>query len=82
MHPVHTSNDIGVLTVEQLRGIYNGTYNWNQVGGADEDITLYGRQSPSGTYEYFWEHVLKKENYSQEMNMLSGNSAIDHGGAG
>ncbi len=86
---VHTSNDIGVLTVEQLRGIYNGTYtNWNQVGGADEDITLYGRQSTSGTYEYFWEHVLKKENYSQEMNMLSGNSAIvaavqgDQGGVG
>jgi len=86
---VHTSNDIGVLTVEQLRGIYNGTYtNWNQVGGADEDITLYGRQSTSGTYEYFWEHVLKKENYSMEMNMLSGNSAIvsavqgDAGGVG
>ncbi len=86
---VHTSNDIGVLTVEQLRGIYNGSItNWNQVGGADEDITLYGRQSTSGTYEFFWEHVLKKENYSMEMNMLSGNSAIvaavqgDAGGVG
>jgi phosphate transport system substrate-binding protein len=86
---VHTSNDIGVLTVEQLRGIYNGTYtNWNQVGGANKAITLYGRQSTSGTYEYFWEHVLKKENYSMAMNMLSGNSAIvnavqgDEGGVG
>ncbi len=86
---VHTSNDIGELTVEQLRGIYNGSItNWDQVGGADEDITLYGRQSTSGTYEFFWEHVLQKENYSQEMNMLSGNSAIvaavqgDEGGIG
>ena len=86
---VHTSNDVGVLTVEQLRGIYNGTItNWNQVGGANEDITLYGRQSTSGTYEFFWEHVLQKENYSQDMNMLSGNSAIvagvqgDEGGIG
>ncbi|HQN75648.1 MAG TPA: phosphate ABC transporter substrate-binding protein [Methanomassiliicoccales archaeon] len=86
---VHTSNDVGVLTVEQLRGIYNGTItNWAQVGGADTAITLYGRQSTSGTYEYFWEHVLQKENYSQSMNMLSGNSAIvsavqgDEGGVG
>ncbi len=86
---VHTGNDVDTLTVEQLRGIYNGTYtNWNQVGGADLAITLYGRQSTSGTYEFFWEHVLKKENYSSSMNMLSGNSAIvaavqgDAGGIG
>jgi len=85
----HTGNPVDVLTVEQLRGIYNGTYtNWNQVGGEDEDITLYGRQSTSGTYEFFWEHVLEKENYSSNMNMLSGNSAIvsavqgDEGGIG
>lgn len=86
---VHTGNAVDTLTVEQLRGIYNGTYtNWNQVGGADLSITLYGRQSTSGTYEFFWEHVLKKENYSSSMNMLSGNSAIvaavqgDAGGIG
>lgn len=86
---VHTGNAVDTLTVEQLRGIYNGTYtNWNQVGGADLAITLYGRQSTSGTYEFFWEHVLKKENYSSSMNMLSGNSAIvaavqgDPGGVG
>jgi len=85
----HTGNPVGVLTVEQLRGIYNGTItNWNEVGGEDEDITLYGRQSTSGTYEFFWEHVLEKENYSSSMNMLSGNSAIvsavqgDEGGIG
>lgn len=85
----HQGNPVGVLTVEQLRGIYNGTYtNWNQLGGNDESITLYGRQSTSGTYEFFWEHVLKKENYSSSMNMLSGNSAIvnavqgDDGGIG
>jgi len=86
---VHTGNAVDNLTVEQLRGVYNGTYtNWNQVGGADRAITLYGRQSTSGTYEFFWEHVLKKENYSSSMNMLSGNSAIvaavqgDQGGVG
>ena len=86
---VHTGNAVDTLTVEQLRGIYNGSItNWNQVGGADRAITLYRRQSTSGTYEFFWEHVLKKENYSLGMNMLSGNSAIvaavagDQGGIG
>ncbi len=86
---VHTGNAVDTLTVQQLRGIYNGSItNWNQVGGADRAITLYGRQSTSGTYEFFWEHVLKKENYSLGMNMLSGNSAIvaavagDQGGIG
>jgi len=85
----HEDNPVEVLTVEQLRGIYNGSItNWNQVGGDDRTITLYGRQSTSGTYEFFWEHVLEKENYSSSMNMLSGNSAIvlavqgDTGGVG
>ncbi|MBN1109404.1 MAG: substrate-binding domain-containing protein, partial [Methanomassiliicoccales archaeon] len=85
----HQDNPVEVLTVQQLRGIYNGTItNWNQVGGDDLSITLYGRQSTSGTYEFFWEHVLQKENYSSSMNMLSGNSAIvsavqgDQGGIG
>jgi len=85
----HESNGVSVLTEEQLRGIYNGTYtNWNQVGGADEDITLYGRQSSSGTYVYFQEEVLDNGNYSVSMNMLTGNSAIvaavqdDSGGIG
>jgi phosphate transport system substrate-binding protein len=85
----HESNGVSVLTEEQLKGIYNGSItNWNQVGGADEDITLYGRQSSSGTYVYFQEEVLGNENYSVEMNMLTGNSAIvsavqgDQGGIG
>ncbi|OPX61289.1 MAG: PBP superfamily domain protein [Methanomassiliicoccales archaeon PtaB.Bin215] len=85
----HEDNPVQTLTVQQLRGIYNGTItNWNQVGGDNQAITLYGRQSTSGTYEFFWEHVLKKENYSSSMNMLTGNSAIvaavagDQGGVG
>jgi phosphate transport system substrate-binding protein len=82
-------NGVTELTKEQLKGIYNGTYtNWNQVGGADLDITLYGRQSTSGTYVYFQEEVLGNQNYSMDMNMLTGNSAIvsavqgDEGGIG
>ena len=85
----HSSNDISNLTTAQLRGIYNGTIsNWNQVGGPDLSITLYGRQSTSGTYGYFMEHVLQNGNYSASMQMMTGNAAIidavsgDAGGIG
>jgi phosphate transport system substrate-binding protein len=73
----HQSNTVSVLTTEQLRGIYNGTLtNWNQVGGSDKPIALYGRQSTSGTYAYFQEHVLKNGAYSSSMNQMTGNAAI------
>ena len=73
----HTSNPVSVLTIEQLRGIYNGTYtNWNQVGGPDHAIVLYGRQSTSGTYAYLQEVVLKNGAYSSAMQQLQGNNQI------
>jgi phosphate transport system substrate-binding protein len=51
---VNSDNNITTLTIPQLKGIYNGTYtNWNQVGGKDQAIVLYGRDSSSGTYDYF-----------------------------
>ena len=85
----HSSNNVVSLTTAQLRGIYNGTVtNWNQVGGSDMAITLYGRQSTSGTYAYFKEHVLQNGNYSTSMQMMTGNAAIvdavmgDDGGVG
>ncbi|HUL39467.1 MAG TPA: PstS family phosphate ABC transporter substrate-binding protein [Methanomassiliicoccales archaeon] len=73
----HTGNPITNLTIEQLRGIYNGTYtNWNQVGGPDHGIVLYGRQSTSGTYAYVQEVVLLKGAYSSSMQQLQGNNQI------
>ncbi len=73
----HTGNPVTNLTIEQLRGIYNGTYsNWNQVGGQDHDIVLYGRQSTSGTYAYVQEVVLLKGSYSSSMQQLQGNNQI------
>jgi phosphate transport system substrate-binding protein len=86
---VHSGNGVTTLTMDQLKGLYNGSItNWNQVGGSDQAVNLYGRQSTSGTYQYFYEVVLGKTNYSVNMNMLQGNSAIvdavknDAGGIG
>jgi phosphate transport system substrate-binding protein len=73
----HTGNPIANLTIGQLRGIYNGTVtNWNQVGGPDHAIVLYGRQSTSGTYAYVQEVVLLKGPYSSSMQQLQGNNQI------
>jgi phosphate transport system substrate-binding protein len=73
---VHPSNPINELTLEQLELIYNGTYtNWNQVGGNDASIVKYGRQSTSGTYAYFREHVLHNRDFVG-VNELAGNADI------
>jgi len=57
---VHPANPVGELTMEQLRNIYNGTYdNWSDVGGPDVDIVVISRDTTSGTYEVFEELVLK-----------------------
>jgi phosphate transport system substrate-binding protein len=61
---VHRDNKVGQLTREQLEGIFTGAItNWKEVGGDDMAITAYSRESSSGTYEFFKEHVLDKKNY-------------------
>jgi phosphate transport system substrate-binding protein len=77
---VHQNNPLHNLTMEQLRGIYNGTYtNWNQVGGSNKAIVTFGRQSTSGTYQYFQEVVLNKGAYIGSMQQMTGNAAIISG---
>ena len=69
--------DISELSFEKLRGIYNGSIsNWKFVGGPDLKITVYGRQSNSGTYVFFQEHVLDNNDYRVDMQPLNGNSQI------
>jgi len=73
---VHDGNPVKALTTEQVAKIYKGEItNWKDVGGKDEKITLYGRQSTSGTYVFFMEHILKGD-YSKEMKNMEGNQAI------
>jgi phosphate transport system substrate-binding protein len=56
---VNSDNNITTLTLDQLKQIYNGNYtNWNQVGGKNEAISLYGRDSASGTGDFFNSAVL------------------------
>ena len=72
----HPANPISKLTLEQLGKIFNGEIiNWKQVGGKDRKISLYGRQSNSGTYVFFREFVVKAD-YSPHTKAMNGNAQI------
>jgi len=74
---VNGSNLIDKLTKDQVGAIYRGEIkNWKVVGGPDMPISLYGRQSNSGTYVFLQEHVLGNKNYSADMKEMNGNAQI------
>ncbi len=76
---LHPENPIGKLTIDQLGKIFKGeTTNWKEIGGPDLKISLYGRQSNSGTYVFFREFLLKGD-YSQRMKSMNGNAQIVEG---
>lgn len=85
---VNENNPLNELTMQQVGAIYRGEItNWSEVGGDDQEITLYGRQSTSGTYHFFMELVVQDE-YSERKRNMAGTSDIveavigDQGGIG
>lgn len=98
---VHRDNPLNEITVEQLADIFaegGPITKWSQLGvtvpgcGSDEIIRV-SRQSNSGTYEFFREHVLQKRDFklgsrdmngSKEVVELVGNTpcAIGYSGMG
>jgi phosphate transport system substrate-binding protein len=76
---VNPSNPLDRLTLDEVGAIYRGEItNWEEVGGEDREITLYGRQSTSGTYEFVRDSLLKAD-YSPKMLNMEGNKAIVDG---
>lgn len=74
---VHPSNKVSQLTREQLEGIFTGKItNWKDVGGADLKIIVYSRETSSGTYEFFREHVLNKKNFASSALLMAATGAI------
>ena len=74
---VNEANVVKELSIPQVADIYKGkTTNWRQVGGPNAPIVLYGRESSSGTYDYFREHVLSKGDFSPRTQTLQGTAAI------
>lgn len=74
---VNPANPISELTVDQIGRIYRGSYaSWNSVGGPDQPIIILSRESSSGTYVFFQERVLNKQDYSRDAMLMPSTSAI------
>jgi len=74
---VNPENKVKKLTREQIEGIFTGKItNWKTVGGDDMTIVCYSRESSSGTFEFFKEHVLKGKNYASSCLMMPATGSI------
>lgn len=74
---VNPGNKVSQLTREQLEGIFTGKItNWKQVGGEDLKMVVYSRETSSGTYEFFKEHVLKGKNFAPSALLMPATGAI------
>jgi phosphate transport system substrate-binding protein len=74
---VNEANPVQQLTMEQLRGIYDGELeNWKDVGGPDAAIVVYSRENSSGTYVFVKEVVLEDGDYTPRAQTLPGTAAV------
>jgi phosphate transport system substrate-binding protein len=89
---VNKDNPIKCLTMSQIDGMFSKTRRtgfkedlktWGQLGltgeWASRPVSLYGRNSASGTYGFFKEHVLKNGDYKDEMKEQPGSAAVVQG---
>lgn len=91
---VHKDNPIQGMTLRQVDGVFSSTYaqgggdisTWGLLGLSGEWVTrpisLYGRNSASGTYGFFKEHALKKGDFKDTVKEQPGSSAVVQGIAG
>jgi phosphate transport system substrate-binding protein len=74
---VNPDNPVTNLTRQQLEQIFTGKItNWKEVGGSDLKIVVYSRETSSGTYEFFKEHVMKNKNYASSVLSMPATGAI------
>lgn len=80
---VNPNNKFDNITVKQVSDIFSGKIrNWKDLGGPDLPITLYGRENSSGTYEFFKDHVLGRDengrqiDYATSTQVLQGTAAL------
>ena len=86
---VHKDNPVKCLTLQQVDAIFSknrrGGYvgditNWSQVGVANTGvISLYGRNSASGTYGFFKEAALFNGDYKDSVKEQPGSSTVVQG---
>ncbi len=74
---IHPGNSVTGLTTAQVKAIYNGNYtNWKEVGGPDLTIVVVGRDSASGTREFFTSSIMGGQNTVPTMLEKNSNGAV------
>jgi phosphate transport system substrate-binding protein len=74
---VNEKNPIERLTMAQVGALYRGEIKgWRTLGPYDKPVSLYGRQSNSGTYTFMQEFVLGNKNFSADTKEMNGNAQI------
>ncbi|HPP51900.1 MAG TPA: phosphate ABC transporter substrate-binding protein [Thermoguttaceae bacterium] len=90
---VHKDNPIKGLTLPQVDAIFSSTRKlghstdirtWGEAGLTDPawanlPISLYGRNSVSGTYAFFKEHALGKGDFKDTVKEQPGSAGVIHG---
>lgn len=74
---VHKDNPVTSLTLDQVKAIYTGEItSWSEVGGEENAIVVIGRDSASGTREFFFESVMNKEDFVATQLEKNSNGAV------
>jgi phosphate transport system substrate-binding protein len=74
---VNSANSIKGLTKKQVEQIFTGEItDWSAVGGSPGKISVYTRNTSSGTYAEFKELAMKKRDYAVDSQKLAGNEQI------
>ena len=74
---VNANNPLAKLTLRQVEQIFAGDItDWSQVGGSPGKISIYTRNTSSGTYADFKELAMKKRDYASSSQKMAGNEQI------
>jgi phosphate transport system substrate-binding protein len=74
---VNASNPVHALTKRQVEQIFAGDVtDWSAVGGSPGKISVYTRNTSSGTYSDFKDLAMKKRDYASSSQKMAGNEQI------
>src|SRR5213595_1993167 len=74
---VNSANPVKALTKKQVEQIFTGDVtDWSAVGGSGGKISIYTRNTSSGTYSEFKELAMKKRDYAGGSQKMAGNEQI------
>ena len=74
---VNSANSVKSLSKKQVEQIFTGDVtDWSAVGGAGGKISVYTRNTSSGTYSDFKELAMKKRDYAGGSQKMAGNEQI------